>query len=442
MEKTMKSARLLTVSLLLAAAAVSTMAQDRAHETPCGMGWGNDSANGLTAVDGGAIVYDRNQGLCWLGDANLAGNPMVRALVRLAPTNPDGSSPVINPDGTMDYQTALNWVNSLNSFDHGNGWLNHHDWQLPTSPAVDKTCTAFNNDNFGALCTGNGMGNLYSVGLERTYPSSIVPFFFTRVWPLFNLQPGLYWTRDSGSSGQLTFSFNTGLSGSNTTKYNYFHVLPMTKGLLGPIPQGKGVVPYLSGPAAGKAVYDTITGESWVLDANLPAENNFGVTQTTTITSNADGSVLTVPLVLRDGAVYFSAVDPSQSTGWIAAMNESDYAGTQSWELPGLDEISNLYIDLGLRAGDQRLEWPWFVGPFWHLQPGFYWGCVRASWNLQNNGTCDLSQNAPTPQGNVIPMEWSFNFDDGFTGTDLSSKEFYVMVNYPAPQPHADSLGK
>jgi hypothetical protein len=30
-------------------------------------------------------------------------------------------------------------------------------------------------------------------------------------------------------------------------------------------------------------------------------------------------------------------------------------------------------------------------------------------------------------------MEWSFDFDDGFEGTDSSDKEFYVMVNYPAP---------
>jgi hypothetical protein len=30
-------------------------------------------------------------------------------------------------------------------------------------------------------------------------------------------------------------------------------------------------------------------------------------------------------------------------------------------------------------------------------------------------------------------MEWSFNFDDGFTGTDSNDKEFYVTVYFPAP---------
>jgi hypothetical protein len=31
------------------------------------------------------------------------------------------------------------------------------------------------------------------------------------------------------------------------------------------------------------------------------------------------------------------------------------------------------------------------------------------------------------------PLQWSFDFDSGFQGTDLESKLFYVMVYYPAP---------
>jgi hypothetical protein len=93
-------------------------------------GW-RRGTHGLTSVDGGVIIYDANQKLCWLGNANLAGDSEARAHVKLAPTNRDGSTPVINPDGTMNYQTALNWVSALNSY-NGEGWLNHHNWQLPT----------------------------------------------------------------------------------------------------------------------------------------------------------------------------------------------------------------------------------------------------------------------------------------------------------------------
>jgi hypothetical protein len=331
----------------------------------------------------------------------------------------------------MDYETALNWVNALNSYNNGAGWLNHNNWQLPANPESDTTCSSQKFVNFGALCTGSAMGNLYNLGLARAYPDSVVPRFLTFVWPFFNLQPGLYWTSDSGGGGEVTLSFNTGLRGENTTKYNFFHVLPMTRAVLGPPPAGTGVLPYVSGPGAGKAVYDTVTGISWTLNANLPALNNFGVTGTITLTSDIDQSVLTVPLIDKDGAVHFSALDPANmSSGWIVSMNDSNYAGSNTWALPGIADLRQLYDDMSISAGDTRLEWPFSVGPFWRLQPGFYWGCVRAD-NTGSNGPCDYSQDAPTPPGSV-PFEWSFNFDDGFEGTDLSDKQFYVMVYYPA----------
>jgi hypothetical protein len=416
-------------TILLYCAGSPAMAQPAGGETPCGIALHNQSAktSGLVSVDGGAIVYDSNQGLCWLADANLAGHADVRAEVTLSPVNLDGSAPVINPDGTMDYWTAVNWVNALNSYNGGRGWLNRNNWQLPTNPAVDTTCSSSNVDNFGIQCTGSAMGNLYNVGLAEVYPASVVPRFLSIVWPLFNLQPGLYWTSDSNGSGEVTFSFNTGINGSNTTKYNFFHVLPMTRTVLGPVLPGGGVVPYLFGPAAGRAVYDTISGNSWTLDANLPAAENFGFTQTTTITEEVNGNMVTVPLVDQDGAVHFSAIDPANTaSGWIVSMNDSEYAGTQNWKLPCLNDLVQLYNDLGLNAGDARLEWQFFVGPFWRLQPGFYWGCSRAD-NTGPSGPCEYAQSAP--QG----LYWSFNFEDGFEGTDLQSKQFYVMVYFPAP---------
>ena len=34
----------------------------------------------------------------------------------------------------------------------------------------------------------------------------------------------------------------------------------------------------------------------------------------------------------------------------------------------------------------------------------------------------------------MTPMRWSFDFDNGFEGTDEITKEFYVEVYYPAPR--------
>lgn len=387
---------------------------------PCGTGSFAARPSQLREAE---TVYDSNSRVCWLADANLAGNAKVRAAVTLSPHNPDGSTPVINPDGTMDYFTAVNWVNSLNSYNHGQGWLNHNNWQLPTTPAIDATCSSINVDNFGAQCTGSAFGKLYSDGLGKAFPDSVVPAFSSLVLPFLNLQPGLYWTKDTNSGGQATFAFNTGLSGGNTTKYNFFHVLPVTQSALGPLPPGKGVLPYLNGPAAGKAVYDTNTGLSWTQDANLPASNNFGFTGTVMITSPVNGTTVTVPLIDKDGAVYFNAIDPSASSGWIVSMNTANYAGTGTWELPSTLQLQHLYADMMITVGDPRLEWPFAVGPFLGLQPGFYWSCVPAG---ATNGPCNYAQ--PAPGG----LFWTFNFDDGFEGSDTSTKQFYVMVYYPA----------
>src|SRR5579864_2560381 len=207
-------------------------------------------ADGLTPA-GNRTIYDSNQGVCWLADANLASDPEIRAKLGLAG---------INPDGTMTYSTALKFVDGLNNYDNGRGYMGHTDWQLPDTPQNDGSCSSYNNGSFGASCTGSALGNLYYVGLARTFPDSVVPDFTNMVRPFRNLQPALYWTLDQNSGGQVTFSFNTGLNGANTTKYNYFHVLPMVRGPLCTPPTGTGVIPYTCGSAADKAVYDATTG--------------------------------------------------------------------------------------------------------------------------------------------------------------------------------------
>lgn len=398
-------------------------AQTTGHNTnPCGS---IALTQGLTPEDPGTIVYDSNQGLCWLANANLAGNPEAQA--RLGVTG-------INPDGTMLYQTALSWVNALNAYNNGQGYLGHNNWQLPTTPLVDTTCSEVNQGNFGVSCTGSAMGNLYNVGLAITYPDSVVPGFTSEFWPFRNLQPGLYWTSSTstGDGGPSTFSFNTGLNGSNTTVYNYLHVLPMFPGAIGTPPRGSGIMPYTTGPAAGKAVFDPTTGYSWPIDANLAASNQFLVVGNTSIYSPINKMTYTPPFIDAAAGTMLlaTATDPTVAPGidgWLAAMNSVTYAGTSFWTLPSLTDLQNLYLDLGIQPGTVKLQAHGYVGPFLNLQPGFYWSCERDS-GTTRQAPCDP---------NLIPVEnqiWSFNFDDGFEGTDLISKEFYVMVYYPAPQ--------
>jgi hypothetical protein len=419
------------VAVLFAGIFSTAAAQSDGHDfDPCGSGLGSQESalsiqthwigsHGLIPA-GHSILYDSNQGVCWLADANLAGSPQLQAELGVAG---------INPDGTMDYPTAVKWVNALNQFNNGKGFLGHNNWQLPNNPQFDSTCSAANNGSFGATCTGSALGYLYKVGLDRTFPDSVDPDFDNKVWPFRNLQPALYWTSDQNSGGEVTFSFNTGLNGANTTKYNFFHVLPMALGAIGKLPEGSGVVAYTNGLAAGKAVYDTATGISWTLDANLAARQTFGIKGTTTITSSVDGSVLTVPLIDEDGAMLFSTID--LPGGWLAAMNQDGYAGTSGWMIPSLSDLRTLYQDLQLQPGDTRLEAQGRAGLFQNFQPAFYWACERDP-GKTSQAPCDPNLN-PGVSPNGTLFRYSFDFDNGFEGTDLETKQFYVMVYFPAP---------
>jgi hypothetical protein len=379
---------------------------------------------GLFPVGDGTIVYDANQQVCWLANANLASNTIARAVLGV---------PGIKPDGTMDYATALLWVAALNGYNHNIGYLGHHNWQLPDFPSSDPNCTSFNMNSFGEGCTASALGNLYNVGLERTFPDSVVPLFFNTVQPFENMPSGLYWTSDvtpPPAIGQETVSFNTGAHGANTPLYNYLHVLPMYVGSIGPPPAGPGIVPYTSGPAAGKAVYDTNYGTTWPLNANLAESQRFGVAGTTTITSAVLGTTITVPLIDAAGTMLLETAQ--EKGGWIDGMNKANFAGVNNWTLPTETELLELYGDLNPQVGDTRFLVLQQTGPFQRLQPFFYWGCERKQ-KGSSQSPCDPSLfPGLSPGANPVHMQWSFDMDNGFQGTDLPGKLFYVMVYYPA----------
>ncbi len=391
---------------------------------------GPSGAHGLQPT-GNGTVYDSNLGVYWLADANLAGDAQVREMLGATKLK-------INADGSMDYATALEWVQALNNFNHGQGYLGHNNWQLPVTPQNDKTCSAHKVGSFGATCTGSALGNLYQVGLGLTFPNNVAPDFSATIPPFENMQPALYWTTDKNNGGEVTFSFLTNIKASNTPQYNYMHVLATIPGAInGQAPAGSGVVAYTSGTAKGKAVYDSNVpgGRTWLLDANLARSQPFALKgKTTTITSKLKRyPPLTVPLIDNGGAMLFettTANDPK--TGWIAALNHDNYGGAGNWAIPSYDDLRTLFKDLKLQPHDTRLLHQGNVGPFQHLQPFFYWACQR-----DQTGTsvspCNPDLNPP-PTGDH-PMAWSFNFDNGFQGTSDTIKPFFVMVYYTPQAP-------
>jgi len=396
-------------AVLLPGIVPAAMAQTR--------GWG---FNPCEPLDGpGEIVYDSNQGVCWLADANLAGDPAIRAMSGVAG---------INPNGTMDFRTAQKWVAALNGYNNGAGYLGHHNWQLPVAPLQDSTCaqTGTGDGSFGPLCTGSAMGNLYYVGLNRTYPDSVaLPWFGAVVAPFHDMQLSYYWANQNNGQ-QEVFAFSNGIQGGVTTKYPYYYVLPMVPGPIGRAPSclpGSGVVPYMSGPAAGKAVYDCITGYTWPANANLAAWKNFGITGTTSIVDD-HGTVITAPLIERGAMLFDTAAQ------WIEAMEASQYLESSAWRMPETSgDLETLFTDLNLASGDARLMWTGSSGPFQHLQPFYYWGCER-----DQPGSSRSPCTGFAPPNGAQQMQWTFNFGDGFQGTAETTQKFFVMVYYPPPQ--------
>jgi hypothetical protein len=367
----------------------------------------------LVPAADGQTVYDPNLNVTWLADANLASKQTF------------GVSN-INKDGSMDYATAVRWIDAMNALDQGVGYLGHNNWQLPTTPAEDNSCarTGRHGESFGFHCWGSALGSLYYCSLGLREPNTAVRIPSNTVGPFNDFQPYLYWSASAAADpkkGFVSFSFNTGFQGANVP-LNYLYLLPMIKRKLPGTPPatGKG----LEVNPGGQTVYDPVAEVTWLADANLAAKQTFGVAGI-----NPDGSM-----------------QHSAAVEWIAAMNKADrgrgYLGQTNWQLPdtvqpdpscsiggkgttGYDCTASpmgelFYKQLGLRRGESVVAAPDIkVGPFHNIQPYLYWACEAetAISVCQANGPAD-------------GFEWNFSFGNGFEGTNLLANDLYVIVYY------------
>ena len=363
-------------------------------------------------------VHDDVFKVTWLTDANLA------ASEKFGVSN-------INKSGSMDYQTALKWVKAMND----RHYLGHTDWTLPTSPAIDTSCNSRKDNYFGYGCKLSAMASLYTNALHLSWPRAVVAISGDRVGPFKNFQPNLYWTAEAGDknkNGYGTFSFNNGAQGSNVDQ-NYFYVLPMVppKQLCPPA----GAKSALQLSADGKTVYDPVTCVTWAADANLAASEKFGIPAVNVFT----GAVNISPTGGMTHAVALA---------WVAQMKASGYGGQHDWVLPPLPKpkasgqcgstnpiagcdgnpLGELYYNqLHLREGELVTPVPNVkIGAFHNFQPYLYWSCNGDA----GQNTCSTTK--PLPEAKY---GWSFNFGDGFQGTDQQPKNLYVIVYYPDPAP-------
>ena len=370
-----------------------------------------------------AIVYDPNQNVCWMANANLGADANMRSALGVSG---------VNPNGSMDYATVLKWMAALNAYNKGAGYLGHNNWQLPVAALQDTTCadTGTQGGSFGPQCNGSTMSNLYYTGLKQKFPASVAPGFGAAVGPLFGMKASYYWavqnnggTSGNPTGGQEVFSFANGIQGGTTTKDSFYYVLPTVPGPIGTPPTcaagAAAVVPYTSGVAAGNAVYDCKTKYTWAANANLAASNNFGVTGNATITYAS--RTITVPLI-SGGAMLFDT-----ATRFIQAMNAQQFLGSSAWQMPATSQVfEEFFADLNMASGDSRMMATGNFGPFQNLQPFFYWGCER---DQTGNSQSPCTGYAP-PDGSS-QLQWTFDFDYGFQSTSSLVQKFFVMVYYP-----------
>jgi hypothetical protein len=374
------------------------------------------SADGMTVHD--ALLH-----VTWLADANY-------------PATQKFGLP-IKAGGAMTYAVARRWVAALNASNGGAGYLGRNNWTLPSTPATDGSCSVAkgpNGNSFGFDCVNSPMGSLYYRGFGLRQPNTAVPIPPAAVGPFKNLQPYLYWYatgRARGAralrrdNGNHTFSFNNGWQGGNVSNH-VMYVLPMIPGPLPGAPPASGM--NLQPSADGQTVYDPIANVTWLANANLAAEMQFGV-----------------PDIVPDGAMSATTAD-----AFIAAMNRYDrnkgYLGQTRWELPPANPDPNctnpeggyncsgspmggLYYNhlikiLGVAPGDPVVRAPDIaIGPFHNIQPYLHWSCAGDG----KKTTCSGSPAAPG-------FQWSFSFGNGFQGTDVIGNSLHVMVYSPDPE--------
>ena len=172
---------------------------------------------------GGGFIYDTEQDITWLQDANYA------------------QTSGFDPDGRMTWDTAVSWADGLSVYDSVRD-VTYDDWRLATTLQPDPSCSIqTGGDSLGYDCTGSEMGHLFNVdGI-----SAGTPGLFT------NLQSGSYWSGTEyapNTSYAWYFYFNYGYQDYNY-KGNHRYALAVRSGDVAAVPVPAAV--WLFGSALG-----------------------------------------------------------------------------------------------------------------------------------------------------------------------------------------------
>jgi len=155
---------------------VLPMIQGKIPGTP--PAWGT----GLQVNPDGQTVYDPMAGVTWLADANLAASDTLGLPRCDTPTTPMNC---VAQDGSMPDASAGQFINNMNAYDHGAGYLGQTNWQLPP---VSANCPLF------GCVKGNPMGILFYIQFGLRAGTPVVEPPDIAVGPFLHLWPSPYWS--------------------------------------------------------------------------------------------------------------------------------------------------------------------------------------------------------------------------------------------------------
>jgi hypothetical protein len=189
-------------------------------------------SNSLVFSPDRTIIYDQALDISWLGDANLAAQKTFGIQQGINPNPTDQNYININPDGSMNYATAVAWIKAMND----RNYLGHNNWRLPMATKTDTTADYYiTGSGIGDEFQGSEMGELYYTELGVPAGSNIVFPTNATEYPFKHFQPYLYWAgtqtaaHHSHGNGHSTFSFGNGFQGANINT-NQLYVIPVFDG--------------------------------------------------------------------------------------------------------------------------------------------------------------------------------------------------------------------